>query len=78
MSKPLVKICGITSREDAEMALELGADLLGIILHERSPRAVPLAEVTELLEFIPVGQRVLVDVSTISTWPSLRLRHGPE
>lgn len=46
------------------MALELGADLLGIILHERSPRAVPLAEVSELLEFIPVGQRVLVDVST--------------
>lgn len=64
MSKPLVKVCGITTRADAEMALELGADLLGVILHEHSPRAVPLSEVEDLLDVIPEGKRVLVDVST--------------
>jgi phosphoribosylanthranilate isomerase len=34
-----VKVCGITRREDAELAVELGAWALGFILWERSPRA---------------------------------------
>lgn len=46
------------------MALELGADLLGVILYEHSPRAVPLCEVEDLLAVIPEGKRVLVDVAT--------------
>ncbi len=33
-----VKICGITRREDAELAVELGAWALGFILWPRSPR----------------------------------------
>jgi phosphoribosylanthranilate isomerase len=33
-----VKICGITRREDAELAVELGAWALGLIFHEPSPR----------------------------------------
>ncbi len=33
-----VKICGITSRADAEAALDAGASWLGFILHEGSPR----------------------------------------
>lgn len=62
--RPKVKICGITRPEDAELALSLGADYLGIILHEPSPRAVPLSQVPELLSVIPEGKRVLVDVGT--------------
>lgn len=59
-----VKVCGITSPEDARRALELEADYIGIIAHARSPRAVPEERMEELLEVIPVGKRVLVDVST--------------
>ncbi len=59
-----VKVCGITRLEDAKHALDLGADYLGINLFKGSPRSVPLERVPELLEAIPVGKRVLVDVST--------------
>jgi len=48
--RPLVKICGITSREDAELACSLGADMLGIILAP-SPRQVHpsfLKEISDL------------------------------
>lgn len=58
-----VKICGITRAEDAELALSLGADYLGVNVYEKSPRAVPLERVPQLLEAIPEGKRVLVDVA---------------
>ncbi|MFO7725251.1 MAG: phosphoribosylanthranilate isomerase [Oceanipulchritudo sp.] len=64
MTVPRVKVCGITRPEDAEEALSLGADYLGVIVHDKSPRAVPLDRVPALLEHIPEGKRVLVDVST--------------
>jgi phosphoribosylanthranilate isomerase len=35
-----VKICGITRAEDAELAIELGADYLGFIFVKESPRCV--------------------------------------
>lgn len=39
-----VKVCGITSLRDAELAVELGAWALGMIFFEDSPRACSLAE----------------------------------
>jgi phosphoribosylanthranilate isomerase len=41
---PRIKVCGITSLEDAEMALELGAWTLGMIFFAGSPRSCSLAE----------------------------------
>ncbi|KAF0095461.1 MAG: phosphoribosylanthranilate isomerase [Puniceicoccaceae bacterium 5H] len=59
-----IKVCGITNQQDAELALDLGAEYLGIIVYQKSPRAVPMGEIPNLLRYIPRGKRVLVDVST--------------
>ncbi|HLB17704.1 MAG TPA: bifunctional indole-3-glycerol phosphate synthase/phosphoribosylanthranilate isomerase [Gaiellaceae bacterium] len=38
LSRPLVKVCGLTRREDVDAAVEAGADMLGFILAKNSPR----------------------------------------
>jgi len=38
LSRPLVKVCGLTRQADVDFAVEAGADLLGFILAEQSPR----------------------------------------
>ena len=40
-SRPLVKVCGLTRQTDVDAAVEAGADLLGFILAEQSPRRAP-------------------------------------
>jgi indole-3-glycerol phosphate synthase/phosphoribosylanthranilate isomerase len=38
LSRPLAKVCGLTRQEDVDVAVAAGADLLGFILAEKSPR----------------------------------------
>jgi indole-3-glycerol phosphate synthase len=38
ISRPLVKVCGLTREEDVAVAAEAGADMAGFILVEESPR----------------------------------------
>lgn len=38
LSRPLVKVCGLTRQEDVDFAVDAGADLLGFILAAKSPR----------------------------------------
>ncbi len=59
-----VKVCGITRLEDANIALELGAEKLGFILHENSPRKIELNKIREFkTEFdLEVKQMVAVEV----------------
>jgi len=53
MSRPRVKICGITRLEDAERAVALGADAIGVVLWERSPRAVTALQARAILRALP-------------------------
>jgi indole-3-glycerol phosphate synthase len=41
ISRPLVKVCGLTRQEDVDAAVEAGADLCGFIFAEGSPRQAP-------------------------------------
>jgi indole-3-glycerol phosphate synthase len=41
LSRPLVKVCGLTREEDVAVAAESGADLAGFVLARESPRRAP-------------------------------------
>jgi phosphoribosylanthranilate isomerase len=43
-----VKICGITSVADGQMAAAAGADMIGLMLYEQSPRHLTLPQAVEI------------------------------
>lgn len=48
-----VKICGITRVEDALAAVRLGADAIGLVFYEASPRYVTLAQAQKITRALP-------------------------
>ena len=48
-----VKICGITRRDDALLAAELGASYVGFVLWPQSPRAATLNQLREIVPALP-------------------------
>lgn len=50
-----IKVCGLTRKQDVELAVELGAWALGFIFYEKSPRAILAGSVRELLNEVPTS-----------------------
>jgi phosphoribosylanthranilate isomerase len=66
-----VKICGITTREDALMAVEAGADALGFVFYPLSPRHISPEDAAGIIRDLPpfaqtVGLFVDQDISVVN------------
>ena len=48
-----IKICGLTREADVDAAVEAGADAIGFVLYDRSPRHVSLQRAAELARRLP-------------------------
>lgn len=53
MSRTRIKICGITRPEDARIAADCGADAIGLVFYEPSPRAITIAQARRICDALP-------------------------
>jgi len=86
-----VKICGVTNVEDAQFALECGADAIGLNFYERSPRFVTMERAQGIVSKLPehkskIGvfvnasrKRILEVIKTVNlSAVQLVGQHGPD
>lgn len=87
-SRTRIKICGLTRESDVQEAIDAGADAIGLVFYERSPRHVTLDRAIALARLLPpfvtpVGLFVNAAPETIAqaveAIPNLLLQfHGDE
>ena len=64
--RPLVKICGVTSRDDALRAVDAGADMLGLNLVAESPRRVAAEMIAQLGDIGALKVGITVDDAEVA------------
>ena len=52
INRTRVKICGIMSLEDAKIAISAGADAIGLVFYENSPRYVTISRAKQIIDYI--------------------------
>lgn len=52
MKRTRIKICGITNLKDANFAIEAGADAIGFVFYEKSPRYVEIKTAANIIQNI--------------------------
>lgn len=55
MAKAKVKVCGLTDADDARLAVELGAAMLGFNFYPRSPRYIAPAQARRIIGALPAA-----------------------
>ncbi len=68
-TKTLVKICGITTEEQAVQIAQLGADAIGIISVEESPRYIPAKNKREIFKTLESLYPEIERVSVVKNCP---------
>jgi phosphoribosylanthranilate isomerase len=68
-----IKICGITNVEDAQAAVAAGADLLGLVFAEDSPRCVSIEQAAMIARVAPP---YIVRVGLFVNAPAERVMHA--
>lgn len=53
MTRTRIKICGITSVDDAQAAVDAGADAVGLVFYPDSPRAVTVEQAVRIVGSVP-------------------------
>ena len=72
-----VKICGMTNLEDALVAVEAGADAVGFVFYEKSPRCVTVETAREIVQKLPESvEKIGVFVSESDNPVDALLRAG--
>jgi phosphoribosylanthranilate isomerase len=52
-SRTRIKICGLRDPEHARIASEAGADAIGLVFYDQSPRFVQIAQAKEIVRVLP-------------------------
>src|SRR4051812_15043359 len=67
-----IKICGLSTPETVDAAVDAGATHIGLNLYEPSPRYVPLDKAAELRRRIPQHVKVVLVLVSMEAQPTVQ------